>query len=56
MDPPGIPVIAPGERITQPVVDYLLTGLQAGMALPDPADPNLKTIRVMPERQAEGSG
>ena len=45
--PPGIPVIVPGERITQPLVDYLLTGLQAGMALPDPADPSLKTIRVM---------
>ncbi len=45
--PPGIPVIVPGERITQPIVDYLLTGLQAGMSLPDPADPSLKTIRVM---------
>jgi arginine decarboxylase len=45
--PPGIPVIIPGERITQPVIDYLLTGLQAGMSLPDPADPSLKTIRVM---------
>jgi arginine decarboxylase len=45
--PPGIPVIIPGERITQEVVDYLLTGLQAGMTLPDPADPSLKTIRVM---------
>jgi lysine decarboxylase len=45
--PPGIPVIVPGERITQPVVDYLLTGLKAGMTLPDPADPSLRTIRVM---------
>jgi arginine/lysine/ornithine decarboxylase len=45
--PPGIPVIIPGERITQPVVEYLLTGLQAGMTLPDPADPSLNTIRVM---------
>jgi arginine decarboxylase len=45
--PPGIPVIVPGERINQDVVDYLLTGLDAGMTLPDPADPSLKTIRVM---------
>jgi arginine decarboxylase len=45
--PPGIPVIVPGERITQEVVDYLLSGLEAGMVLPDPADPDLKTIRVM---------
>lgn len=45
--PPGIPVIVPGERINQRVVDYLRSGLEAGMALPDPADPTLKTIRVM---------
>jgi arginine/lysine/ornithine decarboxylase len=45
--PPGIPVILPGERINQAVIDYLLTGLEAGMTLPDPADPSLKTIRVM---------
>jgi arginine/lysine/ornithine decarboxylase len=45
--PPGIPVIVPGERISQEVVDYLLSGLDAGMTLPDPADPSLKTIRVM---------
>jgi arginine/lysine/ornithine decarboxylase len=40
-------VILPGERIDQEVIDYLLSGLEAGMTLPDPADPNLKTIRVM---------
>jgi arginine/lysine/ornithine decarboxylase len=45
--PPGIPVIVPGERINQEVVDYLRSGLEAGMTLPDPADPSLKTIRVM---------
>jgi arginine decarboxylase len=45
--PPGIPVILPGERINQEVIDYLLSGLDAGMTLPDPADPSLKTIRVM---------
>jgi arginine decarboxylase len=45
--PPGIPVILPGERITEPVIEYLQSGLAAGMTLPDPADPSLKTIRVM---------
>jgi arginine/lysine/ornithine decarboxylase len=44
--PPGIPVLIPGERITQGVVDYLQTGLQAGMVLPDPADHSLDTIKV----------
>jgi arginine decarboxylase len=44
--PPGIPALVPGERITEGVVDYLLSGLKAGMVLPDPADPALKTIKV----------
>jgi arginine decarboxylase len=45
--PPGIPVIIPGERITAELLDYLRSGLAAGMQLPDPADPGLGTIRVV---------
>ena len=44
--PPGIPAVVPGERLTADVLDYLRTGLEAGMVLPDPADPTLATIRV----------
>jgi arginine decarboxylase len=44
--PPGIPVVVPGERLNREVIDYLLTGLEGGMVLPDPADPKLETIRV----------
>lgn len=44
--PPGIPALVPGERITAGIMDYLRTGLAAGMVLPDPADPDLNTIRV----------
>jgi lysine decarboxylase len=45
--PPGIPVIVPGERINTAVIDYLTSGLSAGMVLPDPADPGFDTIRVV---------
>ena len=45
--PPGIPAILPGERINQAVIDYLRSGVEAGMVLPDPADPSMKTIRVV---------
>jgi arginine decarboxylase len=45
--PPGVPVIAPGELISQDAIDYLRSGLQAGMLLPDPADPQLETMRVV---------
>src|SRR3954451_281174 len=44
--PPGIPVVLPGEVINQAVVDYLRSGLEAGMVLPDPKDASLETIRV----------
>ncbi|WP_441858186.1 aminotransferase class I/II-fold pyridoxal phosphate-dependent enzyme [Pseudarthrobacter sp. YAF2] len=48
--PPGIPVLVPGERINQAVIEYLESGLKAGMVLPDPADPSLGTIRVVREQ------
>jgi arginine decarboxylase len=47
--PPGVPAVVPGERITPPVLDYLRSGVQAGMVVPDAADASLDTIRVMIE-------
>ncbi len=47
--PPGVPLLLPGERINQAAIDYLRSGVEAGMVLPDPADPTLKTIRVVRE-------
>lgn len=47
--PPGIPAILPGERINGAVIEYLRSGVEAGMVLPDPADPSMATIRVVPE-------
>jgi lysine decarboxylase len=45
--PPGIPAILPGERISAGVVDYLRSGTQATMVIPDAADPSLKSLRVV---------
>ena len=45
--PPGIPAVLPGERLTEPVLRYLRTGLRGGMNLPDASDPDLSTIRVV---------
>ena len=45
--PPGVPAILPGERSAGAVVDYLRSGLAAGMKLPDAADPELRTFRVV---------
>jgi arginine decarboxylase len=45
--PPGVPVLAPGEIITEEALAYLHSGVEAGMLLPDAADPSLKTVRVV---------
>lgn len=44
--PPGIPAVLPGERLEQAVVDYLTTGVAAGMIIPDAADQHLASFRV----------
>ncbi|WNG79849.1 ornithine decarboxylase [Mycobacterium sp. ITM-2016-00316] len=45
--PPGIPAVVPGERLNDAVLDYLRSGVQAGMNLPDPADPTMEQIKVV---------
>jgi arginine decarboxylase len=47
--PPGIPVVAPGERLTPDVVAYLRDAADAGHHLQGPADPQLRTIQVVRE-------
>lgn len=45
--PPGIPVVVPGERLDEAVLDYLRTGHEVGMNVPDASDPQLREIRVV---------
>ncbi|MGW3141213.1 aminotransferase class I/II-fold pyridoxal phosphate-dependent enzyme [Streptomyces sp. NPDC001139] len=48
--PPGVPAIAPGEVITAEVLDYLRSGVEHGVLIPDAADPSVKTLRVVARR------
>lgn len=48
--PPGIPVLLPGERISRGVLDYLLSGIPAGMVIPDAANAAMDTVRVVAQR------
>lgn len=45
--PPGIPAVLPGERLSEPVLRHLRTGLDADMNLPDATDSEMETIRVL---------
>ncbi|MFJ6723213.1 ornithine decarboxylase, partial [Streptomyces sp. NPDC091259] len=47
--PPGIPVVVPGDRLTEEVLRYLRTGVEAGMVVPDAADSEVKSVRVTAE-------
>jgi arginine/lysine/ornithine decarboxylase len=45
--PPGIPITAPGERLTQTVVDYLEQVVAAGVMVEGAADESLARLRVV---------
>jgi arginine decarboxylase len=45
--PPGIPVLAPGEEITDEILNYLRLELKAGVRIQGPYDSELRTIRVV---------
>ena len=45
--PPGIPMLCPGEEITEEVIDYLEEGLAAGMVVSGTEDPTLGTVKVV---------
>jgi arginine decarboxylase len=47
--PPGIPVIAPGEQLSQELLDYLRLEMKAGVRIQGPYDDELRTIRVLKE-------
>ncbi|SHI49212.1 aminotransferase class I/II-fold pyridoxal phosphate-dependent enzyme [Propionispora hippei] len=45
--PPGIPLLCPGERISQDIIDYCTQLQAAGLHISGPEDYTLKTIKVV---------
>jgi lysine decarboxylase len=45
--PPGVPVLAPGERITAPALEALLAARAGGARIAYAADPTLATLLVV---------
>lgn len=47
--PPGIPILAPGEMITQDIIDYAAYAKEKGCLVMGTEDPDVKTIYVVKE-------
>ncbi|MBU0454272.1 aminotransferase class I/II-fold pyridoxal phosphate-dependent enzyme [Streptococcus oralis] len=49
--PPGIPILAPGERITREIVDYILFAKERGCSLQGTEDPEVNHINVIKRKE-----
>ncbi|HEM5301150.1 TPA: aminotransferase class I/II-fold pyridoxal phosphate-dependent enzyme [Streptococcus suis] len=47
--PPGIPLLAPGERVTQEIVDYIIFAKERGCSVQGTEDPDVNFINVIKE-------
>ncbi|MGN0466946.1 MAG: aminotransferase class I/II-fold pyridoxal phosphate-dependent enzyme [Lachnospiraceae bacterium] len=47
--PPGIPILAPGERITQEIIDYILYAKKKGCSITGPEDEKIERLNVIKE-------
>lgn len=45
--PPGIPILAPGERITREILDYISYAKEKGCQMTGPEDPSIETLNVL---------
>ena len=45
--PPGIPILAPGERITRAILDYIAYAKAKGCSMTGPEDPDITRLNVL---------
>ena len=45
--PPGIPILAPGERITGEILDYIEYAKTKGCSMTGPEDPDILRLNVL---------
>ena len=45
--PPGIPILTPGERITQDIIAYILYAKEKGCSMTGPEDPDITCLNVL---------
>ena len=49
--PPGIPILAPGERITAEILDYIEYAKAKGCNMTGPEDPDILRLNVLTGRE-----
>ncbi|HKL79091.1 MAG TPA: arginine decarboxylase, partial [Mobilitalea sp.] len=47
--PPGIPILAPGERITEEIINYIIYAKEKGSVLTGPKDMKVEHINIVDE-------
>ena len=45
--PPGIPILAPGERITDKILDYIVYAREKGCSMTGPEDEKIEALNVL---------
>ena len=45
--PPGIPILAPGERITKDILKYIMYAREKGCQMTGPEDPKIENLNVL---------
>ena len=52
--PPGIPIIAPGERVTAEIIDYIIYAKEKGCLLTGTEDMHVDNINVVCREDRDG--
>ena len=47
--PPGIPILAPGEEITDEIIDYIVYAKEKGCSMTGPEDEKIERLNVLKE-------
>ena len=47
--PPGIPILAPGEKITEDILEYIKYAKEKGCSMTGPEDPEIEYINILKE-------
>lgn len=53
--PPGIPILAPGEEITDDIINYIVYAKEKGCSLTGPEDEKIEHLNVLKERVKDGN-